>query len=257
MGIVLRDDNSELLNVLAEDGRLFTDDSGDILTVPRGIAHTYGILHQTTNVLVISPASTGVEIKVFLQQRSDEKRIFPGAWTVSCGGHMGTSVDPRKSAAREAEEEIGFSFSPRDLVPASAGERGFPNLLKVWWYDGENAVQMGNRQDCLGFRHGSVSQEVQAYIEALGLLDFPGKDRPDGLELEVFNRERCFYFLLFPNTKEVESSKRRATDGEVKALKEVRLTDFVGTPRPSRTDSTDTLIENCPELQQIIRDNLK
>ena len=257
MGVILRDDASELLNVVGEDGSLFTDDGGGILAVPRGVAHTYGILHQTTNVLVVSPDSSRDEVKVYLQQRSGKKRLFPGAWTISCGGHMGTSIDPSKSAAREAEEEIGLSLAPSQLVPAVAGSLGVRNLLKVWRYKEDTVIQMGSDAACFGFTPGSLPAEVQPYIEGLGLLDFPDQGCPDGLELEAFNQEYCFYFLHFPSAEEMDSSKRKATDGEVEALKEVSLAEFLETPRASRTDSTDTLIENCPELQHIICDNVK
>lgn len=254
MGVNLCDDTSELLNVVREDGSLFTGDAGEILTVARGIAHTYGILHQTTNVLLVSPRSSPEEVKVYLQKRSQKKRLFPGAWTVSCGGHMGTSIDPVKAAVREAGEELGLSMTPDKLVPLCDGRDGYPNLLKVWRYEGQTVLQMGSDATCFGFAHGSLPEEVGSYIEGIGLRDFPGQDAPKGLELEAFNREFCFYFLHFPSVKQIESVKFK--DKEAKDLKEVLLADFLVAPRWERTDSSETLIEHCPSLRQIICDNL-
>jgi len=254
MGVNLRDDTSELLNVVREDGSLFTGDTGEILTVARGIAHTYGIPHQTTNVLLASPRSSPGEVKVYLQKRSQKKRLFPGAWTVSCGGHMGTSIDPLKSAVREAGEELGLSMTPNQLIPLCDGRDGYPNLLKVWRYEGQTVLQMGSDATCFGFPPGSLPKDVQSYIERIGLLDFPGQDAPKGLELEAFNREFCFYFLHFPSVKQIESAEFK--DKEAEGLKEVLLADFLAAPRCERTDSSETLIVYCPSLQQIICDNL-
>ena len=254
MGVNLRDDTSELLNVVREDGSLFTDDAGEILTVARGIAHTYGILHQTTNVLLISPHSSPEEVKVYLQKRSQKKRLFPSAWTISCGGHMGTSIDPLKAAVREAGEELGLSMTPDQLISLCDSRNGYPNLLKVWRYEDQTVLQMGSDATCFGFTPGSLPEVVRSYIEGIGLLDFPGQDTPKGLELEAFNREFCFYFLHFPSMKQIESLEY--IDEEAEGLKKMLLADFLATPRCERTDSSETLIEHCPSLQQIISNNL-
>jgi len=254
MGVALRDDTSELLNVVREDGSFFTGDGGEILTVPRGIAHTYGILHHTTNVLLVSPRSLYEDVKIYLQKRSQKKHLFPGAWTVSCGGHMGTSIDPIKSALREAEEELGLSMTPNQLIPLSDSRNGYPNLLKVWSYGGQVVLQMNTSVECLGSASGSLPGPVKEYIEGIGLLDFPGQGVPVGLELEAFNREFCFYFLYFPSMKQIDTAVFK--DKEAEGLKELPLADFVASPRNELTDSSETLIVNCPSLQKIIRDNL-
>ena len=254
MAVILQDDTSELLNVVGEDGNLFTNDKGAILTVPRGIAHTYGIRHETTNVLLVSPRSSTGEIKVYLQKRSHKKRLLPGAWTVSCGGHMGTSIDPVKSAVREAEEELGLSLAPEQLIPLCDGRIGYANLLKVWRYGSETIIQMGSDTSCFGFARDSVPQKVQDYVEGTGLLDFPAEDAPSGLELEAFNRESCLYYLYLPRLDEIETTEFK--DKEAAGLKEVLLRDLLNSPRSERTDSSETLIVNCPSLEQIIRGNL-
>ena len=255
MGIILRDDTSELLNVVDEKGHLFTDDRGKILTVPRGIAHTYGIRHETTNVLLVSPNSTPEDVKVYLQRRSSKKRLFPGAWTVSCGGHMGTSIDPVKSAVREAEEELGLPLNPEQLIPLCNSRIGFPNLLKVWRYKGGAVTQMGSSPSCFGFAQNSVPRKIQDYVEGIGLLDFPAENALEGLELEVFNRESCLYFLYFLTHDDIKIIEFK--DEEADGLKEVLLADFLNTPRSERTDSSETLLVYCPDLLEVVCNNLK
>lgn len=254
MSVCLRDDASELLNVVKEDGSFFTTDAGEILTVARGIAHTYGIWHQTTNVLLVSPHSSPGEVNVFLQKRSPKKRLFPGAWTVSCGGHMGRAIDPLKSALREATEELGLSLDSGHLIPLHSGNAGFPNMLKVWRYDRKTILQMGREVECFGYAPASVDREVMEYIETTGLDDFPAQDAPVGLELEAFNREFCFYYLYFPTEKQVESPEFR--DKEAVGLKEVLLQDFLAGHRHERTDSSETLITHCVSIEQLIHQNL-
>lgn len=254
MSIHLRDDAGELLNVVRKDGSYFTTDTGDVLTVPRGVAHTYGIWHQTANILMISPRSTRGEIWVFLQKRSDKKRLFPGAWTMSCGGHMGTSIDPRKSAVREAAEELGLNIDPASLIPLHTTSAEFPNRLKVWRYDRRTILQMGDTGEAFGPDLRDVNPEAVQYVNKTGLDDFPSTDVPVGLELEAFNREFCFYYLYFPVSGQIapEFRDREATD-----LNEIRLKDFLAGARDERTDSTETLILHCPTLEERIRDYLQ
>ena len=263
MRICLKDDMSELLNVVGEEGDFLTDETGKLLTVPRGIAHTYGILHCTTNVLLVSPHSAGDDIRVYLQKRSCKKRLFPRAWTVSCGGHMGISIDPVKSAVREAKEELGLQIDPSRLAAIHSNDIRLRNTLKVWRFGGKPYAQFGSLTECIG--KGCPEKAVLGFIEGTPLDEFPGPGAPRALELEAFNREFCFYYAYCPSEEELEQAMDQKTDGEAaevkggkaRKLKEVSLQEFLDTERPDRTDSSDLLITHRSELERAVRDALK
>lgn len=84
--------DSEVLNVVDEDGTFLTTVDGGIVTVARAAAHAYGIFHQTSNILAVIPSAYSGEPQIVLQRRSKSKQIFPGALTISCGGHMGIDI---------------------------------------------------------------------------------------------------------------------------------------------------------------------
>ncbi len=64
--------------------------------------HARKLRHRAVHVLVINRAG-----RVFLQQRSMAKDLFPGVWDSSAAGHVGAGEDYDGSALRELEEELG------------------------------------------------------------------------------------------------------------------------------------------------------
>lgn len=238
---------SERLNVVDESGDLVTTVSGDILTVARGPARTFGIPHQTSNILAIM--TRGSDIKVVLQKRSKKKDIFPGAWTVSCGGHMGTAINPRKAVIREAQEELNITIQRDRLIPLGNPDKGCRNLLKVWKFRGDTLIQMGQNTNFVS-EAPQVPSEINNYILDLPLEDLPGATAPDSLFLETFNQEFCFYYLYV--LSEDELSNIIFTDGEVEGFKEVELDNFINADKADMTDSSLTLLENVPNLADII-----
>ena len=53
--------------------------------------------------------------RLLIQQRSDEKRIWPGKWDVSAAGGVSTGETTRTAAVRELKEELGLSASEQEL----------------------------------------------------------------------------------------------------------------------------------------------
>lgn len=61
------------------------------------------LLHRAAHVLVFSQDG-----RLLLQKRSASKRIQPGKWDASVGGHLGTGEDFLTGARRELAEELGL-----------------------------------------------------------------------------------------------------------------------------------------------------
>jgi isopentenyldiphosphate isomerase len=66
------------------------------------------LIHRVSHVLVFN--SRG---QLFLQKRSAAKRIQPGRWDTSVGGHLDAGEDYLSAAVRETEEELGIT-APSD-----------------------------------------------------------------------------------------------------------------------------------------------
>ena len=72
-----------------------------------------------------------------LQRRSSGKRIQPGRWDTSVGGHVDFGEDPDAAARRELEEELGITgVTPRELhqyLWESTVEREYVTTYQVIW----------------------------------------------------------------------------------------------------------------------------
>lgn len=241
---------SEILNVVNETGNYVTTDEGAILTVARGAAHLYGIIHQTANILVAIRDSLSREPMVILQRRANDRPIFPNALTVSCGGHMGTAIDPVKAVLREATEELKLHLSADRLIPLGDSKVGYRNCLRIWNYQGLQLIQMG-RDGQVATPTSNDNKTAVDYILSLSPDELPDENAPSGLSLEVFNQEFCFYYLVTLN--EAEISQIDFVDKEVAGISRIDLMKFVNTPRHELTDSSLILMENVPDLTGIIR----
>lgn len=73
-------------------------------------AHREGLFHPTIHLWIYNSQK-----QVLLQQRSDEKKTFPGKWDVSVAGHISAGDSPEASAIRESREELGLKVSPEEL----------------------------------------------------------------------------------------------------------------------------------------------
>ncbi|MCI9087009.1 MAG: NUDIX domain-containing protein [Clostridia bacterium] len=91
----------EYIDILDENG-IFT---GKIAT--RQEVYKLGLWHRIVLVAIISK-----ERKVLLQQRQDNKKIYPGMWDISVGGHIDSGEDTISAAMREVVEEVGIYISP-------------------------------------------------------------------------------------------------------------------------------------------------
>ncbi len=73
-------------------------------------AHGDGLRHRSVMFFVFDP-----EGNLLVTKRSDQKRFFPGYWSVVLGGHVPAGFSYEEALVKEVEEEIG--------VPADEYER--------------------------------------------------------------------------------------------------------------------------------------
>lgn len=94
------EEESELLEVVDETGRVLG-------LAPRSECHgNPSLVHRAVHVFVFDRAG-----RVFLQKRSLRKRIQPGKWDTSVGGHVDPGESYEAAAARELEEELGVELT--------------------------------------------------------------------------------------------------------------------------------------------------
>ena len=100
------DHEDEMLDLVDERGQT-------VGTARRADCHgDPSLAHRAVHVLVRNS-----EGDFFLQKRSRAKRIQPGRWDTSVGGHLATGEGYEAAARRELEEELGIKLSdPASLV---------------------------------------------------------------------------------------------------------------------------------------------
>lgn len=94
--------SSELIDIYNASGE-------KIGTAERAAAHgDNSLLHRAAHVLVFS-----ADGRLLLQKRAVTKRIQPGKWDASVGGHLAAGEDYLTGARRELAEELGL---PEDTL---------------------------------------------------------------------------------------------------------------------------------------------
>jgi isopentenyldiphosphate isomerase len=90
-------------------------------TISRDDAHRIGIWHGAFHCLIIYEKRDGGY--ALFQKRSAQKKIAPGKFDVSVGGHYGAGEDAKVAGPREIREELGLEARFTDLLPV--GRRAF------------------------------------------------------------------------------------------------------------------------------------
>jgi isopentenyl-diphosphate delta-isomerase len=87
-----------------------------------------GILHRAFSVFIFNAAG-----EVLLQQRSEQKQLWPGFWSNSCCSHPRQGEEMDEAAQRRLLEELGLDSELKYLYrfqyQASFGEAGSENEL--------------------------------------------------------------------------------------------------------------------------------
>ena len=69
-----------------------------------------GLLHPAVNIIVINPQG-----KIYIQQRSAKKSVFPLYWDISAAEHLKSGENYQRAAKRGLMEELGIEASVRLL----------------------------------------------------------------------------------------------------------------------------------------------
>ena len=97
--VVPRQDDRDLLDLVDEDGQV-------IGTASREECHAHPLLaHRAVHVFIRNAAGA-----IYLQKRSRAKRIQPGKWDTSVGGHLDAGESYEDGAERELLEELGIGL---------------------------------------------------------------------------------------------------------------------------------------------------
>jgi 8-oxo-dGTP pyrophosphatase MutT (NUDIX family) len=112
-------------NLSPQELVVIVDEHNDIIgNVPRAVMRKEGLIHRATYILVFS--SDG---RLFVQDRTVTKDIFPGYHDLAAGGVVVAGEDYEESARRELEEELGISGVLLDFLFDFFGEYAGQ---KVW-----------------------------------------------------------------------------------------------------------------------------
>jgi isopentenyl-diphosphate delta-isomerase len=72
-----------------------------------------GLLHAAAHVWIWRHRGEAVEL--LLQKRAGSKRTWPNKLDVSAAGHINLGEEPIAAALRETQEELGLTFTEKDL----------------------------------------------------------------------------------------------------------------------------------------------
>jgi 8-oxo-dGTP pyrophosphatase MutT (NUDIX family) len=112
-------DPGELFDLYAKDGTPLGRSK------PRALVHRDGDWHRSVHIWVLletPEASSSRGPALLFQRRSRAKDTWPGALDVAVGGHL-SAGETVADALREAEEEIGLSLGPGDVIPLGLRRR--------------------------------------------------------------------------------------------------------------------------------------
>jgi len=84
-------------------------------TIERDEAHRTGVWHGAFHCLIIY--EQGGRGYALFQKRAMQKKIAPGKFDVSVGGHYASGEDAKTAGPREIREELGLDVQFEDLVP--------------------------------------------------------------------------------------------------------------------------------------------
>jgi len=120
--MITTDPQDEVFPVVNEHGEV-------IGTTTRGEAHrNRALIHPAIGIFVFNPRG-----ELLLQKRSATKDLGPNCWTISVGGHVRYGGEPKETAVREAEEEVGLTI-PRDQLMLIGEILTATEIESEYWY---------------------------------------------------------------------------------------------------------------------------
>jgi isopentenyldiphosphate isomerase len=92
---------------LAEELDVVDDDDRVLARASRARVHDEYLIHRSVMFFVLDENDC-----VFVNQRSDQKEMYPGYWSIAFGGHVLAGESYEDAVRRELEEETGLRSQP-------------------------------------------------------------------------------------------------------------------------------------------------
>ena len=142
--------------------------------IARDDAHASGVWHGAFHCLIVYERDN--RGYALFQKRSANKKIAPGKFDVSVGGHYSAGEDARVAGPREIREELGLDVRFEDLAPV--GKRVFvycfsPGIIEHEFQD-VFLLPMSARPEELRLQPEEVDAVFELLVEE-GLRLFSGR----------------------------------------------------------------------------------
>ena len=129
---------------------------------------SHGILHRAFSLFVFNERGA-----LLLQQRSAEKRLWPGYWSNSCCSHPRLGEDMREATQRRLQQELGLRCALRFLYKfeyqADYGELGAEHeLCSVYLGRTGGAPVRANRNEVAAWRYVPPTELDREIVEHPG-----------------------------------------------------------------------------------------
>lgn len=154
--------------------------------ISRDDAHKYGVWHGAFHCLIVYEHD-GRPYALF-QKRSAEKKIAPGRFDISVGGHYSTGEDASIAGPREIKEELGLDIGFHELL--SLGRRTAvycftPGITEYEFQDVFLLPKHIRLEEC-ALQQEEVEGLLEIEVEA-GIKLFSGE--LDGIECRLLKRD--------------------------------------------------------------------
>jgi isopentenyldiphosphate isomerase len=142
--------------------------------IGRDDAHANGVWHGAFHCLIFYRRE-GRDRALF-QRRSREKKIAPGLFDVSAGGHYAAGEGAAAAGPREIREELGLTVPFSSLVPVGRRIFVYCFLSDVFEYEFQNVflLPLDTRPDRLVLQPGEVDAVLELDVEE-GIRMFSGR----------------------------------------------------------------------------------
>lgn len=100
--------------IVNPDGMPKTKDDGEIVTLPKRLAHIRSEQHLAISVYIFDSQE-----RLLIQKRSEQKDTAPGTWANTCCTHPAPNEPPLNAAERRLQQEMGLPCVLRELTKLS------------------------------------------------------------------------------------------------------------------------------------------
>ncbi|MEB3213144.1 MAG: NUDIX domain-containing protein [Leptolyngbyaceae bacterium] len=206
-------EKEENLPIFNPDGTALIEENGEQKTILFAPTHIYGLYHQSVNIIFVLRLDK--QLLIVSSQRSPHIFPFPGAYSVSVGGHIKHGETAIDNAIQETDEELGLKLSGNRFIPVGNAHMGHQVFVKHWEYTPSQhhqpitITQFDPKGDHLLFSNLEDFPEKELIVDYV--TSTPGSPLltqapiPEGLFLRNFNREYGFYYVVLLSSEEYES----------------------------------------------------